>query len=72
MPQKLVTKEVCDIKTDRLNTQLEEIKAELLNIKDNHLKHLEDKINGVELKIAYWSGGIAVILIVFNLILKFV
>ena len=62
-----------------LKTDLKYIKKELHEIKTNHIKHINDRLYTIDCKQAtqdkkqaYYSGAIAVILVVVEIILKFI
>ncbi len=41
------------------------------NIRDNHLHSIEEKIDAMQIKFAYYAGGLTVLLFVGNLFLRF-
>lgn len=64
------TKESVEIKVARLEVQVDEIK-------NNHLVHLAADVKEIQkaqaktdLKIAYWSGGIGVVVILAEILIK--
>ena len=50
---------------DSLDNQLEDIKK-------NHLEHIYGRLGKIERRIAYYMGGIAVLVIALDLILRYV
>ena len=46
-----------------LKTELEAIKNRLEKIENNHLPHIEARLNSIERKVAYYSGGIAILVL---------
>ncbi len=63
MPEKENELNIAVIKND-----INHIKAEIGNIKENHLPHIYKRLISVERKIAYWSGGIALLIIVMGIL----
>ena len=58
-----------------IQEQIKELKANIDDLKTNHIPHLHTKINNVNnevinlrLKMAYWGGGLATIIIITNMI----
>lgn len=58
-----------------LEERIHSLSAVVREIKDNHLSHIADDIknldrrmNGLEKKIAYWTGGMAAVSFIANLI----
>ena len=52
---------------ERVNNVIEKLD----NIIDNDLPHIKKEIVGLRLKIAYWSGGVGVLVILTQVILRF-
>lgn len=43
----MVTDKVCEAKHKDIDRRLEDMHADLLNLRDNHIAHLQDKIDKV-------------------------
>ncbi len=62
-----------------LEQQMSFLKAELKEIKNNHLFHIQKSINDLDLrinklekKIAYWAGGITMAIVLIDILLKLI
>ena len=53
-------------------TEIEHLKDDIKEIKTNHLPHIYDRLGRLETKIAYWSGGIAVLMIALNILTQII
>lgn len=53
-----------------LKSQVKELQNSVDRILNNHLPHLQDKLDKIETKIAYYSGGLAVLTIVVPIIIN--
>ena len=54
-----------------LQEQIEKIDERVDRIENNHLPHLQEKLESIEKKIAYYSGGLFVGITLLELIIKF-
>ena len=68
-----------DIKMAILETKLNTLSDDVTKIKDNHLVHINQKIDGVEnqvnsldKKIAYYIGGLATLIVVLQLVIPLI
>ena len=41
-------------------------------MEENHLPHLYNRLSSIETKLAYWGGGIAVLVVVSQVVLAFI
>lgn len=55
-----------------LQEKIEEIDQKLSRVLDNHLPHIYEKLEAVDKRNAYFSGGIAVLIIMLEIILRFI
>lgn len=62
------TKQKIDIAV--LHERVERIDAAVDKILTNHLPHLEEKVDAIERKMAYYAGAVAVLVVVANYLLK--
>ena len=61
-----------DIKIAVIQEKVNNIEAWQNNADINHFPTIEKRFDGVELKIARWGGGIAVLVILVPLLIKFI
>lgn len=46
------------------------IEERLKKIEENHLPHIEDRINSLEKRLAYYSGGVVVAVAILDIIIR--
>lgn len=51
-----------------LQTEMRSVKEDISTIMTNHLPHLQSRLDSIERKLAYYAGGIVVILTIVNLV----
>lgn len=72
MSRKLYTandkKEAEDIAV--LQTKVETIDANVNTVMTNHLPHIYERLGGIENKLAYYSGGLAIISVLVPILIK--
>ena len=54
-----------------IKNEVSHIKKEVGDIKENHLKSIYKRLIGIERRLAYGSGGIAILVILVGLFIKF-
>ena len=54
----------------RLETKVDNIEKALDKLLNNHLVHLQDKVEQIETKMAYYIGGLAALVFIGDLILR--
>jgi hypothetical protein len=59
-----------EIKIAVLQEQVKEVQSDVTKILDNHLPHIYDRLGSVEKKIAYYTGGMAIIVIIAQAIIQ--
>jgi len=55
-----------------LEKRFDKIDYELKDIKENHLEHIYNRLGRIEKKLAYYMGGIAVLVIVLEIVLRYI
>jgi len=53
-----------------LKAEMSYIKTQVSNHIPTSLKELDERLDGLERKLAYWGGGITVAIFVLNIVLK--
>lgn len=61
-----------DQKIIALQVEIAYIKEDVQDIKRNHLPHLQEKIEAIDRKLAYYAGGLAVLIFFIEFILRFI
>lgn len=57
---------------EAIDNRLVLIENEIKNIKENHLEHIQDRLNKIENKMAWYGGGIVAGLGILEIALKFI
>ena len=61
-----------DEKFGKLEGQMEAVQGDLTDIKTNHLVHIYDRLGSIEKKMAYYMGGLAILVFVLDIIFRFI
>ena len=59
-----------EIKIAVLQEQVKIMQHDVTSIKENHLPHIYDRLSGIEKKIAYYTGGFAIVVILAEAIIS--
>jgi hypothetical protein len=59
-----------DETTARLDERVNVLQKDVTEIKTNHLPHIYERLGNIELKIAYWTGGAAVLTTLANAVMR--
>lgn len=51
-----------------LGSRMGNVEEEIKQIRENHLVHINDRLIGIETKLAYYSGAIAVLIVIFQIL----
>ena len=54
-----------------LKDQVERLDERVDRIENNHLPHIHEQLDGIEKKLAYYSGGLFVGITILELIIRF-
>ncbi|KKL63384.1 hypothetical protein LCGC14_2175620 [marine sediment metagenome] len=60
-----------DVDIAVLGERVDNVIEKLDDVINNHIPHIKADIIDLKLKIAYWSGGVGIIIILTQIILKF-
>ena len=55
----------------KLETKMDNIERMLDKLMNNHLVHLQDKVEQLETKMAYYVGGLAALVFIGDVVLRF-
>ncbi len=74
-----MNKKNCEIDIARLQERDRAMEEILKEIKDNHLPHineelckLNEKVNAIDVKLAYYAGGVAIIVFIAQQLAKYI
>ena len=56
----------------RIDERVANLICEVDEIKTNHLEHIYNRLGSIENKMAYYIGGIAVVVVIINVLIKLV
>lgn len=54
-----------------IEERFDKVDSDLKDIKENHLQHIYNRLSKIETRIAYYVGGLGVIIVIVDIIIKY-